>query len=53
VAKKIKVKIYEELRQSLAGALGFQRGQEVDLRVTEIPALPKRMLPKFLMHKCK
>jgi putative transcriptional regulator len=46
VAKKIKVKIYEELRQSLAGALAFQRGQDVDLRVTEIPAFPKRMKPQ-------
>src|SRR5260370_42266976 len=36
--KKIKVKVYDDMRQSLADALAYERGQAVDLRVTEIPA---------------
>jgi putative transcriptional regulator len=46
VAKKIKVKIHDDLRQSLRDALAFERGREVDLRVTEIPARPKPMKPE-------
>jgi putative transcriptional regulator len=46
VAKKIKVKLYAEMRQSLHDALAFERGREVDLRVTEIAAWPKPMKPK-------
>jgi putative transcriptional regulator len=45
VAKKIKVKIFDEMRQSLGDALAFERGRAVDLRVTEIPLLPKPMKP--------
>jgi putative transcriptional regulator len=46
VAKKIKVKIYDEMRQSLRDALAFERGREVDLRVRKIPARPKAMKPE-------
>jgi hypothetical protein len=38
--KKTKVNIYREMRQSLADALAYERGQQVDLRVTEIPPKP-------------
>ena len=37
-AKKIKVNIYNDMRRSLADALAYERGQEVDLRVTTIPS---------------
>jgi putative transcriptional regulator len=45
VAKQIKVKIYDELRESLRDALAFERGRTVDLRVIEMPAPPKPMKP--------
>lgn len=46
MAKKIKVKIYDEMRESLRDALAFERAQAVDLRVTEMPARPTRMKPE-------
>ena len=46
MAKRIKVKIYDDMRHSLADALAYERGQRVDLRVTEIPAPPKPMEPE-------
>ena len=46
MAKKIKINIYDDMRQSLGDALAFERGRVVDLRVTEIPAPPKRMKPE-------
>jgi putative transcriptional regulator len=45
VAKKIRVKIYDEMRESLRDALAFERGRAVDLRVTEMPAQPRAMKP--------
>ncbi|MGA7625375.1 MAG: hypothetical protein WB630_22615 [Candidatus Acidiferrales bacterium] len=50
MAKKIKVKIYDDMRQSLGDALAFERGRVIDLRVTEIPAPPKRMKPEEIRH---
>jgi|SRR5579864_5391209 len=50
MAKKIKVKIYDDMRQSLSDALAFERGAKVDLRVTEIPAPPKSMNPAEIRH---
>lgn len=44
--KKIKVNVYDDLRQSLNDALAYERGEQVDLRTTEIPAPPKRMKPE-------
>jgi DNA-binding transcriptional regulator YiaG len=46
MARKIKVKIYDDMRQSLADALAYERGERVDLRVTEIPSPPKPMKPE-------
>jgi hypothetical protein len=45
MAKKIKVNIYEDMRQSLADALAYERGQKIYLRVREIPAPPKALKP--------
>ena len=44
--KKIKVNVYGDLRESLADASAYERGEQVDLRVTEIPAPPKPMKPQ-------
>ena len=49
-AKKIKVNIYDDMRRSLADALAYERGQEVALRVTTIPAPPKRFKPQEIRH---
>jgi putative transcriptional regulator len=46
VAKKIRVKIYDEVRESLRDALAFERGRAVDLRVTEMPSRPRPMKPE-------
>ena len=37
MAKRIKVNVFDDLRQALTDALAFERGQPVDLRVTELP----------------
>jgi hypothetical protein len=50
MAKKIKVNIYDDMRQSLADALAYERGQKVDLRVTKIPAPPKVLKPREIRH---
>ena len=42
MAKK-KVKIFRELRDSLQDALTYEQGAAVNLRVSEIPAAPKRL----------
>ena len=42
---KRKVRIFEQLRESLEDALAFEKGKAVDLRVTEIPRPPQRMAP--------
>lgn len=48
--KKIKVNIYDDMRQSLTDALAYERGRHVDLRVTEMPAPPKALKPKEIRH---
>jgi hypothetical protein len=45
MAKKIKVNIYEDMRQSMADALAYERGQKIYLRVRGIPAPPKALKP--------
>jgi DNA-binding transcriptional regulator YiaG len=50
MAKKIKVNIDDDMRQSLADALAYERGQKVDLGVTEIPAPPKVLKPREIRH---
>jgi hypothetical protein len=39
---KRKVKIFRDLKTSLEGALRYEQGQPVDLRVAEVPDPPKR-----------
>ena len=45
MAKRIKVKVFDDLRESLQDALAFERGKSVDLRVTELPPPPKPLTP--------
>lgn len=46
MAKKTKVKIFDELRESLEGALAFEQGRVTDLRVTELPPRPRKLRPR-------
>ncbi|HEY6352180.1 MAG TPA: helix-turn-helix domain-containing protein [Candidatus Angelobacter sp.] len=39
--KKTKVKVFEDLRQSLLDVLAYERGKKSPLRVTELPDPPK------------
>lgn len=46
MAKKIKVKIFEELKEALQDAAAYERGEPVNLRVTRIPERPKPLAPE-------
>ena len=51
MAKKIKVKVFDELRESLQDALAFETNQrdgicDTDLRVTELPPPPPKLRPR-------
>jgi putative transcriptional regulator len=46
MAKKIKVKVFDDLRESLQDALYFEQGREVNLRVTELPPRPRTLRPR-------
>lgn len=41
MAKKIKVNIFEDMREALHGAAAYERGDLVNLRVAHIPARPR------------
>ena len=43
-----KVKIFDELREALESARAFERGNAVDLRVTEVPRPPERITPRAI-----
>jgi len=43
--KKRKIKIFEDLHQSLQDALAYERGEKGSLRVTELPEPPKPLTP--------
>jgi putative transcriptional regulator len=46
MAKKIKVNVFDDLREALADAKAYERGEAVDLRVAEFPEPPKPMKPE-------
>jgi putative transcriptional regulator len=41
MAKKIKVNIFDDMREAMQEALAYERGEPVNLRVTRIPMRPK------------
>ncbi|MGD0126179.1 MAG: helix-turn-helix domain-containing protein [Terriglobia bacterium] len=45
MARKIRVRVFDDLRQSLVDAAAFERGKHVNLRTTEIPAPPRPLKP--------
>lgn len=44
--RRKKVKIFDELKLALEDSLAYERGEPVNLRVTRIPAPPKRITPR-------
>ena len=45
MAKKVRVKVFDGLRKSLADAAAFEQGKHVNLRTTEIPSPPMPLKP--------
>jgi putative transcriptional regulator len=45
MARKIRVKVFDDLRQSLRDAAAYEQGKRTDLRTREIPAPPKALKP--------
>jgi len=45
MSKRKKVNLFAGLKEALEDALAYERGEAVNLRVTEIPAPPHRMNP--------
>jgi len=41
-----KRKVFEDLKLALGDSLRYERGEQVDLRTTEIPAPAKRITPR-------
>jgi len=41
MGKKIKVNIFEDLREALQDVRAYERGEDVNLRVTHFPSAPK------------
>jgi hypothetical protein len=39
--KKIKVNIFDDMREALHDAAAYERGQAVNLRITKVPTRPK------------
>ena len=48
--KKVKVNIFNEMKEALLGAAAFERGESVNLRVTRVPSRPKPISPKEVRH---
>jgi putative transcriptional regulator len=46
MAKKIKVNIFDDMREALRDAAAYERGEPVNLRVTRIPSRPKKISPR-------
>lgn len=46
MAKKVKVNIFEDVREALNDARAYEHGEGVNLRVTQIPSPPKPMRPR-------
>jgi putative transcriptional regulator len=46
MTKKIKIKVFDDLRESLQDALAFEQGRRTDLRVTELPPPPRKLRPR-------
>lgn len=50
MTKKIKVNIFDDMREALRDAAAYERGEAVNLRVTRIPSRPKQLSPRQVRH---
>ncbi len=50
MVKKIKVNIFDDMREALQNAAAYERGEAVNLRVTRIPSRPKQISAKEVRH---
>jgi len=48
--KKIRVSIFDDMREALRDAAAYERGESVNLRVTHLPARPKQLSAKEVRH---
>lgn len=48
--RKIKVNIFDDLKEALQDAAAYERGHSVNLRVTRIPARPKPITAREIRH---
>jgi putative transcriptional regulator len=46
MAKRIKVNIFDDMREAHRDAAAYERGEPVNLRVTRIPSRPKEISPR-------
>jgi putative transcriptional regulator len=44
--KRIKINIFDDLKEALQDAAAYERGEPVNLRVTRIPMRPKPISPR-------
>lgn len=50
MAKSVKVNIFDDMKEAMQGALAYERGEVVNLRVTRIPVRPKQLSAKEIRH---
>jgi putative transcriptional regulator len=46
MAKKLKRRVFDDLRECLQDALALEQGRDVNLRVTELPPRPPKLRPR-------
>ena len=46
MAKKVKVNIFDDMKEALHSAAAYERGETVNLRVTRVPSRPKQISAK-------
>ena len=50
MAKKVRVSIFDDVKEVLQDATAYERGETLNLRVTRIPSRPKQISPKEVRH---
>jgi putative transcriptional regulator len=50
MAKRIKVNIFDDMREALKDAAAYERGESINLRITRVPSRPKPISPKEVRH---
>ena len=48
--KRVKVNIFNDMKQALQGAAAYERGESVNLRVARVPSRPKPISAKEVRH---